>query len=583
MRDGTQFGATCPQLPYAAGSIYAQKPQPQSEDCLFLNVWTAAKDASECRPVLVWIHGGALTRGSGSIPPYDGASLARKGAVVVTINYRLGPLGFLAHPALSQESDHRSSGNYGMLDQIAALEWVQKNVAHFGGDPKRVTIFGESAGSWSVCYLVASPLARGLFHRAIGQSGGAFAPVPFLTQEKHGVPAAESIGQRLAKELECDTAADPATALRGKTPDELLAAMDKLALRIRPNVDGWVLPDDVYAIFAAGQQNNVPVIVGSTADEGTTLFAAQVPKDREAYVAGRAKYGELADEYLAIYPAESDEEVRAAFLAGMRDEWFTWEMRTWARLTERAGNKAYQYFFSHVPPSPNAQQIGAYHAAEIMYVFNNLGKLDWPYTDDDRRLADAVSTAWVRFAATGDPNGSELPRWTAYDAASQPYLDFGDSIVPGRAIARQHSVISSTSTTPRSETCLKPRHGPFGSISHGPNRCGGDPRDRSARLICRLGDTIAHQCRPCTIEKPQRTAVVAHFAAAGTVCHVDHRGLGLALRSALLASTLGRIANTRTEEPWKRLPFTPGKKPASTPKPFAPPVEPTIHSLALNS
>ena len=437
VRDGTQFGATCPQTPYAASSMYVQKPQPQSEDCLFLNVWSGAKNDAERRPVLVWIHGGALTRGSGSIPPYDGTSLAAQGAVVVTINYRLGPLGFLAHPALSKESDHASSGNYGMLDQIAALQWVQKNIARFGGDPARVTIFGESAGSWSVCYLVASPLAKGLFHGAIGQSGGAFSPVAFLNDEKHGVPSAESVGQRLARELGCDAAENPAAALRAKTPDELLAATEKTAIRIRPNVDGWVLPDDVYEIFAAGRQNNVPVIVGSTADEATTLFAGQLPPTRAAYeAAARAKYGDLADAYLAVYPAETDADVRAAFLAGMRDEWFTWEMRTWARMTERSGNRAFQYFFSHAPPSPKREEIGAYHAAEILYVFNNLPKVDWPFSDEDRKLADAVSGAWVRFAATGDPNGGALPLWTSYDAASQYYLELGDQVESRRELLK---------------------------------------------------------------------------------------------------------------------------------------------------
>jgi para-nitrobenzyl esterase len=436
-RDCTQFGAVCPQLPYPAGSMYVQKPQPQSEDCLFLNVWTAAKSAAERRPVLVWIHGGALTRGSGSIPPYDGTSLARKGAVVVTINYRLGPLGFFAHPALSKESDHGSSGNYGMLDQIAALEWVKRNIAHFGGDPARVTIFGESAGSWSVCYLVASPLAKGLFHGAIGQSGGAFAPMAFLKDEKHGVPSAEKVGERLVKELGCDTAEDPAAALRAKTPDELLAAAEKTGVRIRPNVDGWVLPDEVYAIFTVGKQNHVPVIVGSTADEGTTLAAGLLPKTKEAYeAAARTKYGALADEFLAVYPAATDADVRQSFLASVRDEWFTWEMRTWARLAERSGNAAYQYFFSHVPPSPNKAQNGAYHAAEILYVFDNLPKVDWPFSIEDRELAEDVSSAWVRFAATGDPNGGDLPLWTSYDAASQFYLDLGDRVEPRRELLK---------------------------------------------------------------------------------------------------------------------------------------------------
>ena len=386
---------------------------------------------------MVWIHGGALTRGSGSIPPYDGTSLARKGAVVVTINYRLGPFGFFAHPALSKESDHGSSGNYGMLDQIAALQWVKRNIAAFGGDPARVTIFGESAGSWSVCYLVASPLAKGLFHGAIGQSGGAFSPVAFLKEEKHGVPSAENVGERLAKELGCDTAENAAAALRAKTPEELLAAAEKTGVRIRPNVDGWALPDDVYEIFAAGKQNPVPVIVGSTADEATTLFGGLLPKTKDAYeAAARTKFGELADEFLAVYPVANDDDVRAAFLASMRDEWFTWEMRTWARLTERSGKDAYQYFFSHVPPSPNKSQNGAYHAAEILYVFDNLSKVDWSFSIDDRELADRVSSAWIRFAATGDPNGGDLPLWTSYDAASQYYLDLGDRVEPRRELLK---------------------------------------------------------------------------------------------------------------------------------------------------
>ncbi len=424
-RDATQFGAVCPQLPYPENSMYVQKPQPQSEDCLFLNVWTAAKDAAERLPVLVWIHGGALTRGSGSIPPYDGASLARQGAVIVTINYRLGPLGFLAHPVLSQESDHHSSGNYGMLDQIAALHWVQRNIAKFGGDPQRVTIFGESAGSWSVCYLVASPLAKGLFHGAIGQSGGTFGMMAFLKEERHGVIPAESMGEGLATEL----------GLRAKSPAELLAAVEKTTMPIRPNVDGWVLPDDVFTIFSAGRQNVVPTIVGSTADEATTLFAGRVPKTVEAYsAAARAKYGDLADEFLALYPAQSDAEVRGAFLAAMRDEWFTWEMRTWARLNDRAGAKTWQYYFSHVPPSPKRAEVGAYHAAEILYVFNNLAKVDWPFDQHDRQLADDVSGAWVRFAASHDPNGAALPAWDRYEAGSQSYLDFGDPIKPGQAL-----------------------------------------------------------------------------------------------------------------------------------------------------
>ena len=229
------FASTCMQTPYAEGSPYRSDPQPVGEDCLYLNVWTAAKSAKERRPVMVWIHGGALTRGSGSTPTYDGETLAKKGVVLVTINYRLGVFGFFAHPELTKESDRNSSGNYGFLDQIAALEWVQKNIAAFGGDPKRVTIFGESAGSWSVNMLTATPLAKGLFQRVIGESGANFGQIPKLAD-------AEQSGVRVAKSLN----AESLSALRAKSADDLM----KVPGAYRGNVDGWFLPTDVYTIFS---------------------------------------------------------------------------------------------------------------------------------------------------------------------------------------------------------------------------------------------------------------------------------------------------------------------------------------------
>ncbi len=439
VRDGTKFSPICPQAPYPAGSVYAQLPQPQSEDCLYLNVWTAAIKASDRRPVMVWIHGGALTRGSGSIPPYDGAALARKGVVLVTINYRLGPFGFVAHPALSKESPHGSSGNYGMLDQIAALRWVQQNIAAFGGDPGRVTIFGESAGSWSVCCLMASPLAKGLFHRAIGESGGAFAPMGYLNQKHNGLSAAEELGQALAAELGCDKEADVVAAMRKKSSEEVLAAAARLPAgsRIRPNVDGWSLPDEVYAIFAAGKQNDVPVIVGSNKDEATTLFAALAPQNADSFrTAAQRKYGDLADNFLEVYPADDAARAKSSFLNCSRDEWFTWEMRTWARMVSKSKSKAYLYYFSHVPPRPDREKYGAYHAAEILYVFNNLGIVNWPFSQADRDLADVVSSFWVRFATTGDPNADNLPRWTAYDDKAESYMIFGDTAEQGRVLLR---------------------------------------------------------------------------------------------------------------------------------------------------
>jgi para-nitrobenzyl esterase len=431
VRDCTKFGATCPQLPYPASSIYAQPAQPQSEDCLFLNVWTAASRSDERRPVMVWIHGGALTRGASSLGVYDGTALARKGVVLVTINYRLGPLGYFAHPELSREDEHHSSGNYGVLDQIAALRWVQRNIAAFGGDPERVTIFGESAGSWSVCSLVASPLAKGLFHGAIGQSGGCFMPMSYLNRDRGELPAAEKVGEGLSARLGCDKEQDVLAALRAKTSEEILtvAAKDPSQARTRPNVDGWVFPEDIYEIYAAGRQNHVPVIVGSNADEGTSLAGPAVPQNMDSFIeASRKKYGALADRFLKLYSVSAGGDPRDALLHSLRDEWFTWEMRSWARLSERAGDKAYLYFFSHVPPRPEAQQLGAYHAAEIPYVFDNLKLLPWTSSAADQALAETMSDYWVRFATTGNPNGGSQPPWPVYHAASGACLEFGQAV-----------------------------------------------------------------------------------------------------------------------------------------------------------
>jgi len=432
VRACTQFSPVCPQQPYPASSVYAQPPQPQSEDCLYLNVWTSAEKPDARLPVMVWIHGGALTRGSGSLGVYDGTALARRGVVLVTINYRLGPFGYLAHPALSKESPRRSSGNYGVLDQVAALEWVQRNIGAFGGDQSRVTIFGESAGSWSVCALVATPLAKGLFRGAIGQSGGCFEPMQFLSQERNGQAAAEKGGESLARALGVDAADDVLASMRAKSAEEVLAAASKNPGRTRANVDGWVFPEEIVNIYSAGKQNPAIVMVGSNADEGTSLAGAGVPASRDALLAAaKRKYGELMEDFLKVYPVESEADVRSAFLQSFRDEVFTWEMRTWARLTGEHGGKAYQYFFSRVPPRPDANIYGAYHAAEIPYVFDNLSKLPWKTEAADAALADAMAGAWTQFAKTGDPNGGKLPTWTTYDVQSKPYLEFGDSVRAG--------------------------------------------------------------------------------------------------------------------------------------------------------
>ena len=352
VKNADTFGPQCMQQPYPAGSPYAIAPAPMSEDCLYLNVWSAA-GAGDKRPVMVWIHGGAWTRGSGSTPTYDGAALAKKGVVVVTTNYRLGPFGFLAHPELTAESPQHSSGNYAILDHVAALKWVQKNIAAFGGNPANVTIFGESAGSWSVNVVQATPLAKGLFHRAIGESGAQFARNPRLADaEKGGVALAKAVG------------ADSLKALRAVPAEKLLAIQ---SFRTGVNVDGFALPDTVRSIFAQKKQSDVPVLIGSNANEWTTLSSpAQFPKTMEEYRKRvEAQYGAAVKDYDAVYPVKTDADIAEAMLGLGRDTTFTLEMRTWARMVTAAGRKAFLYQFTRVPPGPNAKTWGAYHASEI--------------------------------------------------------------------------------------------------------------------------------------------------------------------------------------------------------------------------
>ncbi len=425
-RDASKFSPDCVQAPYDKNSVYYRPPSPQSEDCLCLNVWTTAEQPTEKRPVMVWIHGGALTRGSGATPTYDGANFARKGVVLVTINYRLGPFGFFSHPGLTAESPHGASGNQGVLDQIAALKWVQQNIAAFGGDPSRVTIFGESAGSWSVCSLMATPLSKGLFHRAIGESGGVFGPMAYLKEKKFGQDSAESTGAKFAESLGTQDLA----ALRALSAEKIIEAFGaRGSTPTRGVVDGWVFPKEARLIFADGEQHHVPVIVGSNANEMTTLTPrAIVPTTLDGlqkYVARDFK-GFEAD-FAKLYPAATDAEAADAFLDASRDRAFTWQMRTWAREMTKAGVPAYLYFFTRIPPVGDHAYNRAFHAAEIAYAFGNLDAARG-YTATDRALSDAISTYWVNFAAAGDPNGDGLAIWPAHDARHDPYIKFGDTI-----------------------------------------------------------------------------------------------------------------------------------------------------------
>jgi para-nitrobenzyl esterase len=396
VRKADQFSSTCTQPPRSGTSLLlptAKRLGETSEDCLYLNVWTAAKSPRERLPVMVYIHGGGYRDGSGSGLVFDGEALAKKGVVLVTINYRLGIMGFFAHPELTKESDYHTSGNYGLLDQMAALQWVQKNIAGFGGDRNRVTIFGQSAGSGSVLAMMASPLTKGLFQRAIGESGGP--PMGRNRTRKE----AEEAGAKLG------SLAD----LRAKPFQDLLRSGGS-----GPIVDGWLLPEDESVIFHQGKQNDVALIVGSNAEEANVL-GRPVPAKR--YVEQiEQRYGSLAAAYLKFYPADSEERAKASQMAALNDS-MAWQMRTWAKWQTQTGkSKAYLYYFTRQPP-PDAPIKGAAHDAELYYVFHNLNLYPQQWAEWDHRLEEIISSYWVNFATRGDPNGASLPHWDAYSAS----------------------------------------------------------------------------------------------------------------------------------------------------------------------
>lgn len=426
-RIATEFGPDCMQQPYPQGSFFYRPSRITSEDCLYLNVW-APEVVDEPLPVMVWLHGGALTRGSGAISTYDGSRLAEKGVILVTANYRLGVFGYLAHPELVAESPaytggNYSAGNYGILDQIQVLRWVQENIAGFGGDPGNVTVFGESAGAWSVHFLTTSPLAEGLFHKAIAQSGARMDMRVELDRHSSAGQSAVSAGEQLADQLGVDGLA----GLRALPAYALLEGAAAASFRTDGIVDGWVIPDQPYRLFAEGKQNRVPVLVGFNSDEGTTLGAADaLPATAEAYESQvRSVYGDFADMMLEVYPAD---DIRASSLASFRDLRFGWHMVTWANMTRYVDQPAYLYYFTHRPPGPRAQELGAYHAAEIPYVFNNAHTLRNGITPTDSALADAMSDYWVSFARDGVPSASGQPVWRPYTNSDRNYLRFGARI-----------------------------------------------------------------------------------------------------------------------------------------------------------
>lgn len=389
------------------------------EDCLYLNVWAPAESAK--LPVMVWIHGGAFTSGSGSMPLYDGTHMATKGVVVVTINYRLGPLGFMAHPELTKEGGG-SSGNYGIRDQIAALEWVRQNIASFGGNPANVTIFGESAGAYAVNILAASPRAKGLFHRAIAQSGGSFAS-PKVGNEfgllHLTLKRAEAEGEKLLGRLKVTSIAKarelPAKAIiDAASPDTTGSAV----------FDGQILPKDIYQLYAERQFNDTPLLVGSNSDEAAMFVWGKLTPEKVRSQAA-AGLGEYDAPILALYPHTSVDEATWAGKAILTDLAFTWHAWTWARMqSEKGESPAYLYYFDHREPG-NAS--GASHAAEIAYVLGNLSTGGWfskGSSPEDKALSEMMMNYWVNFAKTGDPNDGELPKWPPFSKQSQQGMIF---------------------------------------------------------------------------------------------------------------------------------------------------------------
>ena len=434
VRKAQSFGAACIQPRPAVVHIYANPPAKISEDCLTLNIW--APENATGAPVIVWIHGGALATGYSHEGMYDGAKLAARGAIVASINYRLGVLGYMAHPGLSAESPDGVSGNYGLLDQIAALEWVKANIGAFGGDAANVTIAGESAGALSVLYLMASPKARGLFHKAIAQSAYMIA-TPSLKAVRHGEPAAEATGERVAAAL---GAADIA-ALRKVDPVALTDGAAKAGYFPWGTVDGKILPDQLVDIFDRGEQAPVPMIAGFNIGEIRSLriLAPPVPANAAAYEATiRERYGDLADAWLKLYPAK---DLAETILATPRDALYGWTSERLAIKQTALGQPAYLYLFDHGYPAASEAGLHGFHAAEIPFVFGTASDtpLYWPKIPDtvaERRFATAMGDYWVSFAKTGKPEAAGQAAWRPYgkDAAFMAFADVprpGVRLMPG--------------------------------------------------------------------------------------------------------------------------------------------------------
>ncbi|HTD99192.1 MAG TPA: carboxylesterase family protein [Mucilaginibacter sp.] len=400
--------------------------QPISEDCLYLNVWTNAKLKTDKKPVYVWIYGGGFTSGGSACPIYDGEAMAKKGVIFVSITYRVGAFGFLAHPELTKESPDKSSGNYALLDQLEALKWVKHNIAAFGGDPENVTIGGQSAGSMSVNCLVASPLGKGLFKRAIAESGSLLIKNPMLASsslqkaEEQGVKLAEKVGAKSLAEMRALSAED---------------VLKKFSGRFSPIVDGYVLPESVADIFGENKQNHVPLLTGWNGDEA---FIGAYKNKEDFKKQAETDYGADAETFLKYFPAGSDEEAAASQIQLSRDMIFALSGYKWAGIQSKYPNSpVYVYNFNRkVPAYGDMAKYGAFHTAEVPYVMDDLKFLNRPLEPSDKALAKMMATYWVNFVKTGNPNGNGLPAWPKYNTSQNKAMVFDEKsvakTVPGK-------------------------------------------------------------------------------------------------------------------------------------------------------
>jgi para-nitrobenzyl esterase len=417
VRDATAFGSRCMQADIYKDMVF-RDPGP-SEDCLTLNVWTPAKAKKGSLPVMVWIFGGGFLAGGTSEPRQDGQFLAHRNVVIVSMNYRLGIFGFFTHPELTAESPHHASGNYGLMDQNAALEWVQKNIAAFGGDPGNITIFGESAGATSVATLMASPLSGSRFQRAIGESSGAF-----FSNDGTQFRPRDLREQEDVKFSQAAFGTSNLSDLRRLPAADLLKAATRNPIsEFKPDIDGWFMPDSIEDIYAAGKQAHIPLLAGWNADEtrSQVIFAHPQPTAESFRLRAESDFGPNAQGFLKLYPANTDAEAFRSAGDLASDRFIVYSTWRWLEAQVETGDApVYRYRFDLGSPGDkfHPAAIGAFHSDDIEYVFGALdSRPEAKWRPEDRKLSDEIGQYWTNFARTGDPNGDDLPKWPTYNAS----------------------------------------------------------------------------------------------------------------------------------------------------------------------